>query len=161
MMKYLIGLGVLVLAVVAYFAFTPAAAPPEPEPAPAPTAAAPAAPEPAVAAPVADEDARLEQIAAETRENLPAAVTETLRWTDAVFLPRMRIMEFTYVGSGPGAAPSAAIFRETIATGSRQLCLDRRDMFDLGTTLRISLENSDGILIDRAYLLPADCQQFY
>ncbi len=163
MMKYLIALGIVVAAVVAFFVFSSAPTPPAQVSEPA--VATPPAPEPEpepVAAPEApSDDTLLEQIAADTRENLPTAMTDAVTWTDALFLPRMRIMEYSYVIAASDAAASANNPRDLIAARTETLCLDQRDMFELGTTLRNSFENSSGQLIDRVYLLPEDCQRFY
>ena len=153
MMKYLIAVGVLVVGVAAYFVFAPATTPPAP--APEPVAAAPSEPEPAAAPAAPDDDTRLAQMAADARENLPSALTDNVTWTDALFLPRMRIMEYSYVATG------ADDLRDMIATRVETICRDGREMFALGTTLRNNVENSDGVLIDRVYLLPEDCQRFY
>ncbi|MBQ2262548.1 MAG: hypothetical protein II336_14405 [Loktanella sp.] len=159
MTKYLIALGVLIVAVVAYFIFAPATTPPSSES--EPVTVAPSVPEPVPAAEAVDDDTRLEQIAADTRENLPSALTDTLTWTDALFLPRMRIMEYSYVSADTDAEPSADNLRNMIATRAETICLDGRDMFEMGTTLRNNFETSNGDLIDRVYLLPEDCLRFY
>lgn len=160
-MKYLISIGVLVVVVAAYFAFAPATTPPTPAAEPKPAAAAPSAAEPAVAVETPDDDTLLEQIAADTRENLPLEVTDTLTWTDALFLPRMRIMEYSYITADTDEGASANDLRGMIATRAETICLDGRDMFEMGTTLRNNFETSNGNLIDRVYLLPEDCQRFY
>jgi hypothetical protein len=151
MMKYLIGLGILVAAVIAYVVLAPSSAP-----VPAPTATAPAATQPATL----DEDARLEQIAAANREVLPATVTDTLTQTYALFLPRMRIMEHSYVTTAPDPRATASALRAMIAERAGDICRDGREMFTMGVTLRNSFEDRAGNLIQRVYLLPEDCQRF-
>lgn len=177
-MKYLIGLGALVVIVVGAALFFSR---PAPAPAPAAVATAPAAPaaapaivtDPAVATapetaalpsarPVpADQDERLQALAASTRESLPSSVTESLTMTDALFLPRMRIMEYTYQMTSSDARASARNMRALIDAGAERLCLEGRDMFEMGVTLRNSFKDRDGVLFQRVYLLPEDCQQFY
>jgi len=159
--------------VAGYFLLAPAGSPPAP--APAPVAVAPT-PEPApVVAPVApvsivpqdvapvspDEVALLETMAAEVREGLPTAVTGTLTMTDALFLPRMRIMEYSYVTTAAEARASARDMRALIEASAERICLEGRQMFAMGVTLRNSFEDRDGTLFQRVYLLPEDCQQFY
>ncbi len=56
-----------------------------------------------------DEETVLEDMAADARESLPSAVTDTLTMTDALFLPRMRIMEYSYVTT----AVDGAVMRGT------------------------------------------------
>jgi hypothetical protein len=179
MMKYLAGLGVLVVAlVIGYVVFFPPQTPPGPAPrqAPAPVAAAPTpaapAPAPAPVAPVAivaqesapataDEDRLLETMAADARESLPTAVTDTLTLTDALFLPRMRIMEYSYVTTAADARASAREMRALIEARAETICLEGRRMFEMGVTLRNSFEDRDGSLFQRVYLLPEDCQRYY
>ena len=81
--------------------------------------------------------------------------------TDALFLPRMRIMEYTYVTTALDARASAQTMRALIASGAERLCLEGRDMFEMGVTLRNSFKDQDGVLFQRVYLLPEECQQFY
>ena len=173
MMKYLIGLGALALvAVVGYFLLVPAGGPPapapEPEPAPsvapsvAPTPVVPQDDAPASAEPASpDEEAVLENMAADIRENLPMAVTDTLTLTDALFLPRMRIMEYTYVEAAPDARASAREMRAMIEARAETICLEERQMFAMGVTMRSSFEDREGNVFQRVYLLPEDCQRFY
>lgn len=175
MMKYLIGLGVLIAVVVAYFLLVPVDTPPAPEPASEPAASAPAPePEPqaAPAAPEAitpsdtaseapDEEALLEEMAADARESLPSAVTDTLTLTDALFVPRMRIMEYNYVTTAADARSSADEMRSLIEARAETICTEGREMFGMGVTLRNSFEDGDGNLFQRVYLLPEDCQRFY
>jgi len=179
MMKYLFGLGALVVVVGGYLLLAPAANPPAPPPAPvaAPAPiAAPAAPAPATdpapvapvaivpqeAAPVApDDETLLEGLAADTRESLPSTVTETLTMTDALFLPRMRIMEYSYVTTAADARASARDMRALIEASAERICLEGRQMFGMGVTLRNSFEDREGNLFQRVYLLPEDCQRFY
>jgi len=166
MMKYLIGLGALVVVVAGYFLLVPAGNPPEP--APAPVAVAPS-PEPAPSAIVSqdvatvspDEEALLEDLAAAAREDLPSAVTEALTMTDALFLPRMRIMEYSYVTTAADARTTARDMRVLIEASAERICLEGRQMFGMGVTLRNSFEDREGNLFQRVYLLPEDCQQFY
>ncbi len=174
MMKYLVGLGALVVVVVGYFVLVPAQTPPAPPPAVAPVATAPE-PAPAATAPVApvavvaqdaapvtaDEEALLEEMAADARESLPSAVTETLTLTDALFLPQMRIMEYSYVTTAADAKTSARDMRTLIEARAETICIEGRDMFAMGVTLRNSFEDRDGNLFQRVYLLPEDCQRFY
>lgn len=169
-MKYLLWIGALAVVVIGYFLLVPAGSPPIPAPAPeapAPEAPAPAptaepAPETPEAAPpvTASEEALLEEMAADVRENLPEAVTETLTLTDAMFLPRMRIMEFSYVTRAADADAAALDMRTLIETRAETICREGREMFDMGVTLRHSLEDRDGNLSQRVYLLPEDCRQF-
>jgi len=173
-MKYLLGMGAIVLIALGYFVFfsggppaletdvaltAPDVAGPAAEP------AAPVAPEAIVlqeAAPVSqDEEAFLEDMAADTREDLPSPVTDTLTMTDALFLPRMRIMEYTYVMTAADARTSARDMRSLIEAGAERLCLEGRQMFGMGVTLRNSFEDRNGTLFQRVYLLPEDCQKFY
>ena len=180
-MKYLIGVGVLVVFVVgAAFLFsrpTPAPAPgvvatvpavPAAEPEPVTSPAVPTAPEmaampsaPTVSSVPSDLDKWLQALAANTRESLPVSVTESLTMTDALFLPRMRIMEYTYETTASDARASAQNMRAMIDAGAERLCLEGRDMFEMGVTLRNSFKDRDGVLFQRVYLLPEDCQQFY
>jgi len=173
MIRYLIGLGAVAVVVVAYFLLgssgnrptaptAPVAVAPTPEPAPV---AAPVAPE-AVAsqdiAPVSrSEEALLEEMAAEARENLPSAVTDTLTLTDALFLPRMRIMEYSYVTTAADPRASALDMRTMLEARAETLCLEGRQMFMMGVTLRNSFEDREGNLFQRVYLLPEDCERFY
>ena len=167
MMKYLLGLGALGVVVIGYFVLVPAGPPTIPAPAPdapAPDPAPVVAPDPVLpdeAAPVtASDEALLEEMAADVRENLPEDVTETLTLTDAVFLPRMRIMEFSYVTRATDAGAAANDIRALIEARAETICQEGREMFDMGVTLRHSLEDLDGVLSQRVYLLPEDCQQF-
>lgn len=171
MMKYLIGLGALVVMAIGYFLLVsgdrPALAPDAATPAPEleSVAAAPVAPV-AIAlqevAPVSpDENALLEDMAANARESLPSSLTDTLTLTDMLFLPRMRIMEYTYVTTAADARASARDMRTLIEASSERICLEGRQMFGMGVTLRNSFEDREGILFQRVYLLPEDCQQFY
>jgi len=177
MMKYLLGLGAVVVVAVGYFLVAPARTPQTPAPvavapapiaaptAPAPTAPAPVAPVailPQDAAPVSpDEEALLQSMAADARENLPSAVTDTLTMTDALFLPRMRIMEYSYVTAAADARASARAMRTLIDASAERICLEGRQMFGMGVTLRNSFEDPQGNLFQRVYLLPEDCQRFY
>lgn len=160
MMKKILGLGALVVVPVGYFLFLSA----EDPPASAPVATA-SAPEPAPAAQVApvspDEEEILEDMAGDAREDLPSAVTDTLTLTDALFLPQMRIMEYSYVTTAADASVSAGEMQALNAARAETICLEGRRMFELGVTLRNSFEDRDGNLFQRVYLLPEDCQRFY
>ncbi|WP_051108220.1 hypothetical protein [Yoonia vestfoldensis] len=176
MMKYVVGLGALVVVVIGYFLLAPAT-PPDPVPAPevaasdpepAPAAVAPATPETPEAiisqdvVPVSpDDEALLETMAADARESLPSTVTDTLTMTDALFLPRMRIMEYSYVTTAVDARASARDMRTLIEARAERLCLAGRQMFAMGVTLRNSFEDRDGNLFQRVYLLPEDCEPFF
>lgn len=170
MKKYLVGIGALVVVGVAYLLLAPAANPPAPAPAPdatipaaerAPPAPAPfAAPSvvPEDAAPAArDDETVLRDMAADVREALPVTVTDTLTMTDARFLPRMWIMEYTYVTTDPDPRAMTAV----MDARAKRVCLEAREMFEMGATLRNSFEDRSGALVHRDYLLPEECQQFY
>lgn len=173
MMKYVIGLGVLVVVLLGYFLLlaaedpptaTPAsvATAPAPEPAPAAAPVAPVAIASQDVAPVSpDEEAVLEDMAADARETLPSAVTDTLTLTDALFLPRMRIMEYRYVTTAGDARAAAREMRTLIEARAETICLEGREMFAMGVTLRNSFEDPEGNLFQRVYLLPEDCRRFY
>lgn len=173
MMKYLIGLGALIVIVVGYLLLAPAGSPPtaalEPvtdavpsEPAPANTPVAPEAIVLDEITPVSpDEDAVLEEMAADARESLPKAVTDTLTLTDALFLPRMRIMEFSYVTAASDARAEANNMRALIEARTETVCLEGRQMFEMGVTLRNSFEDGEGNVFQRVYLLPEDCLRYY
>lgn len=175
MTKYLIGLGILVVAVIGYFFLAPPANPPAPSPEVAEPAAPPAAeppaatpaPEPAAPADTAqtdvtpDAETLLENMAADTREGLPSAVTDTVTLNDALFLPRMRIMEYSYVTTAADARASALDMRNLIEASAETICIEGRQMFEMGVTLRNSFEDRAGNLFQRVYLLPEDCQRFY
>lgn len=182
MMKYLLGLGALVVLVVGYAVLatpvpTTAAIPapvldvPAAELAPvsppasapvAPVAVAPAenVPQQAATTAVATEDTVLQQMAANARERLPFAVTDTLTQTDALFFPRMRIMEYSYVTTAADARAAARDLRATIESRARTICTEGRDMFAMGVTLRNSFEDRAGNVLQRVYLLPEDCRRF-
>lgn len=177
MTKYLIGLVILVVAVLGYFFLAPPANPPAPSPEVAEPAATPAdppaatpAPEPSPPAETAqlevtpaapDEETLLENMAADTREGLPSAVTDTVTLNDALFLPRMRIMEYSYVTTAADARASALDMRNLIEASAETICIEGRRMFEMGVTLRNSFEDRAGNLFQRVYLLPEDCQRFY
>ncbi|SDX86895.1 hypothetical protein [Roseicitreum antarcticum] len=163
MMKYIVGLGVLGLAVVGYFVLVPEGRPPAsptanieaiaiPEPVPPAEPAALGAP---------DEEAFLEEVAANAREGLPTAVTDTLTLNDAFFLPRMRIMEYVYVTSSSYSRATAIDTRSMIESRAEVICLDGREMFEMGVTLRNSFFDGDGDMFQRVYLLAEDCRAFY
>jgi hypothetical protein len=173
-MKYFVGVGAIVVIAVSYL-FLFSGGPPATMPdsaVSAPDVASPAAERSATVAPEAivlqeaapvprDEDAFLEEMAADTRESLPSPVTDTLTMTDALFLPRMRIMEYTYVTTAADARTSARDMRSLIEASAERLCLEGRQMFGRGVTLRNSFEDRNGTLFQRVYLLPEDCQKFY
>lgn len=176
MTKYLIGAGALTFLAFAYiflFSYDPPAPAPNvaattpdvmlPPSNPALTRDTPIADEVAVTQDPAsvDEDAVLEEVAAKARENLPSSVNDTLTMTDALFVPRMRIIEYTYVTTATDPRASARAMRALIEAGAKQLCLEGRQMFEMGVTLRNSFEDGNGTLFQRVYLLPEDCQQFY
>lgn len=108
-----------------------------------------------------DEEAMLDEMAAATRERLPEAVTDTLTLTDAVFLPRMRIMEFRYVTAAADARAAAGDMRALIDARAETICVDGREMFEMGVTLRSSFEDRERNVFQRVYLLPDDCTRFY
>lgn len=169
-MKYLIGLGALVVVVVGYFALVPADRPAAPVSAPAPTTTAPTAPAPVAPAAITptdatpairDDNAVLEDMVAGVRDSLPSVISDTLTMTDAIFLPRMRIIEYSYVTTAADARASANELRAMIEARSQTICLDSRAMFELGVTLRNSFADRAGTLLQRTYLLPDDCQGYY
>jgi hypothetical protein len=131
----------------------------------APDATAPVAPVAIVAqseAPASpNEETMLEDMAAEARENLPSAVTDTLTLNDALFLPRMRIMEYSYVTTAEDARAAAREMRGLIESRAETICLEGRGMFEMGVTLRNSFEDRNGNLFQRVYLLPEDCQKYF
>lgn len=160
MIKYLVGLLAAVVLVGGYFLLMPASpppAPPEPVAAPAPEPAAdlPAAAEPEAAAPTPEE--LLEQIAAATREDLPMAVSDTLTLADAIFLPRMGIMEHVFVAHAGDLGAAAADLRQRTQGEVAVICRDRHEIFERSATLRHTLRDSAGNLRDRVYVLPEDC----
>jgi hypothetical protein len=173
MMKYLIGIGALVVIVVGYVmlvpegnsrAPSPARVAEVPGPRPAPVAA-PVEPPTIIAQDVAPtppgEDALLEEMAADARERLPSAISGTLTQTDARFFPRMRIMEYSYVTTAADARNSALNMRTMIEANAERICIQGRQMFAMGVTLRNSFEDREGNLLQRVYLLPEDCLRFY
>lgn len=166
MKTYLAGLGgivVLAVALGAYLLPRPQDTPPS-EPRSVPAAQAPAEPAPELAPDVApsepDAAQRLEALAADLREDLPARITDTLSQTDAIFLPRMRIMEFVYVSTAPATRTEAGALRALVDAEAGRLCRTSREMFELGVTLRHSFLDGDGRLFQRAYLLPEECRRF-
>lgn len=162
MIKVLIGVGALAVVVIGYFLLVPAGPPPQPvatPEAPAPeTAPAVSAPAPEPRAP--NEEAVLEEMAASMRESLPEAVSDSLTLNDAVFLPRMRIMEFSYVTSASDVRAEVDALRTVLETRAETICQEGREMFEMGVTLRQSIEDRNGDLFQRLYLLPEDCVQF-
>ncbi|MFA8385390.1 MAG: hypothetical protein ACEPO2_07180 [Pelagibaca sp.] len=179
MMKYLVGLGALAVVTLGYFLLVPSVDAPAPMPESAVRAPDAAAPAPVtdqanrgpvapiviaaenVASALEDEEAALEDMALKAREGLPSAVTNTLTLEDAFFLPRMRIMEFSYVTTAPDGRAVADEMRTLIEARSEGICLEGRQMFEMDVTLRNSFEDRDGTLFQRVYLLPEDCQEFY
>ena len=160
MMKYVVGLGALGAVAVGYFLLFPAADPPAPTPPTAPVA--PVATESQDVAPASpDEEAMLADLAADLREGLPSAVTDTLTLTDALFLPQMRIMEYNYVTTAADTRAAARDMQALIEARAETICLEGREMFGMGVTLRNSFEDREGNLFQRVYLLPEDCQRFY
>ncbi len=167
MMKYLIGLVAGAALVIGYFVLAPSQnTPPQTPVAAEQPAAEPAPSEPLETVEIApqvpasttlDEEALLENMAADTREGLPATVTETLTMTDALFLPRMRIMEFNYVAATANAREMKALIEARAET----ICLQERELVEMDVTLRSSFEDQSGNLFQRVYLLPEDCQRFY
>lgn len=179
MLKYLVGLGALAVVTLGYFLLVPSVDTPAPMPesavrapdatVPAPETEqadrAPTAPIAIAAEDVAsafeDEEAALQEMASKAREGLPSAVNDTLTLEDAFFLPRMRIMEFSYVTTAPDGRAVADDMRALIEARSESICLEGREMFEMDVTLRNSFEDRDGALFQRVYLLPEDCQKFY
>lgn len=141
-MKYLISLGVIVVIVVGYFllAASPSAVISQSEP-----------------ISVEQAEQSLDDIVALKRESLPTALSDTMTLNDAVFFPRMRIMEYVYVS----ATPNVDNLQTFIEGRAEMLCLEVRDMFGMEVTLRNSFEDLDGSVLRRIYLLEEDCQRFY
>jgi hypothetical protein len=171
--KYLIGIGVLFV-IAGYFLLAsprqqeapvtvPVAISRTPEPSPAvPPPPAPVAIVSQKEAPIApNEETLLEEMAADVRESLPSALTDTLTMTDAQFLPRMRIMQYDYVIIAANVRASARDMRTLIEGRAETICLEGRVMFGMDVTLRNSFEDSEGNLFQRVYLLPEDCEKFY
>lgn len=135
MMKYLIGVGALVLALGGYFVLVPEETPPEQ--ASAPDAQQARAPEAVVPAnepvPAATPEASLETMAADVRESLPSSVTDTLTLTDVLFLPRMRIMEYNYVTIADDSRATAREMRTLIEARTETICLEGEEMFGIPT----------------------------
>lgn len=141
-MKYLIGLGVVAVVLVGYFLLLPSPS--------------------AVISPngptsIDQAEQTLEEMVALRRDSLPTALTDTLTLDDAVFFPRMRIMEYVYVS----ATPIVDNLQTFIDGRAETLCLEVRDMFGKEVTVRNSFEDSDGNVLRRIYLLEEDCQRFY
>lgn len=141
-MKYLIGIGAIVAGVVAYLLLVPS-----------PTSVV-SQDDPIATAQV---EQSLEDMVALKRESLPTAISDTVTLNDAVFFPRMRIMEYVYVA----ATPTPDNLQTFIEGRAEMLCLEGRDMFGKEVTLRNSFEDSNGNLLRRIYLLEEDCQRFY
>ena len=144
MVKYLIGLGALVIVAAGYFILVPETTVSQDE------------------VPVsADEEVSLEDMAASARESIPTAVTDTLTLTDALFLPRLQIMEYTYVTTVADARSTARDMRTMIEGRADAICLEGRQMFEMGATQRYSFEDGQGNIFQRVYILPEDCQRLY
>ncbi|MGJ8588227.1 MAG: hypothetical protein ACSHXW_08730 [Yoonia sp.] len=141
-MKYLISLGVVVVIVVGYFLL-----------APSPSAVV-SQNDPITTAQV---EKSVEYMVALKRESLPTALSDTVTLNDAVFFPRMRIMEYVYVS----ATPNVDNLQTFIEGRTEMLCLEVRDMFGKEVILRNSFEDIDGNVLRRIYLLEEDCQRFY
>jgi hypothetical protein len=141
-MKYLISLGVVVVIVVGYFLL-----------APSPSAVV-SQNDPITTAQV---EQSVEDMVALRRESLPTALSDTVTLNDAVFFPRMRIMEYVYVS----ATPNVDNLQTFIEGRTEMLCLEVRDMFGKEVTLRNSFEDIDGNVLRRIYLLEEDCRRFY
>ncbi len=174
MVKYLVGLGVLVVVGAGYILLIPAGDTPAPPALPVaeapsqatePAATTPMVPDAAVRQAIepapSDEEVLLAEMAADIREGLPMAVTDTLTLNDALFLPRMRIMEYSYVTTASDARATAGELRALINSSAATICLEGRQMFLMGATLRNSFKDRDGNLFQRVYVLPEDCRQFY
>ncbi|MGI3213284.1 hypothetical protein ACROSR_19545 [Roseovarius tibetensis] len=172
MKKYLVGLGVLIVLVSGYFLLVPSKDTPAPadssdvaqnaEPGAIAELVAPQAITPQDEAPRSpDEEALLEEMAAEARESLPSVVIDNVTMTDAVFLPRMRIMEYRYVTTAAEALASVRDVRGMIEDRAESICLEGREMFSMDVTMRNSFEDRDGTIFQRVYILPEDCSQFY
>lgn len=140
-MKYLVGIGVIAAILVGYFLL-------------APSPSAVVSPNDPIAAEV---EQSLEDIVALKRESLPTVLSDAVTLNDAVFFPRMRIMEYVYVS----ATPNSENLQAFIESRFEMLCLEGRDMFGKEVTLRNSFEDIDGRLLRRIYLLEEDCQRFY
>ncbi len=141
-MKYLISLGVVVVIVVGYFLL-------------APSPSAVVSQNDPISAAQAEQS--VEDMVALKRESLPTALSDTVTLNDAVFFPRMRIMEYVYVS----ATPNVDNLQTFIEGRTEMLCLEVRDMFGKEVTLRNSFEDLDGNVLRRIYLLEEDCQRFY
>lgn len=161
MTRYLIGLVAVIAVAAGVYLLVPTAPTEAPPDAPAEPVAEPeAAPEPATepepAAPALEGDARLEEMAASLRESLPRDAGGDLTFSDAVFLPRMRMMEHVFVADR-STPPSGADLRRRVETAAPQLCQDHRALFEEGVTLRHSFRDRNGSLIQRVHLLPEAC----
>lgn len=165
MVKYALGLGSVIAMVVGYLVLMPAQERQQPATEPVASATAPVAPDaitresPVTDAP--DEEALLEGMAADAREDLPSVMGDTLTMTDAVFLPRMRIMEYAYETTFADTRAAVDDLRALIEGRSETICIDGREMFELGVTLRNTFLDRNGALLRRVYLLPDDCRRFY
>lgn len=140
-MKLVISLGVVVAIVVGYFLLAPSQSPDIAQD--------------AAIAPAQAEQSPEDMIALK-RESLPSALTDTVTLNDAVFFPRMGIIEYVYVST----TPDAGNFQNVIQERAQTLCREVRDMFGSEMTLRNSFEDANGTLLRRIYLLQEDCQQF-
>ena len=141
-MKYLISLGVVVVIVVGYFLLSPS------------PSAVVSQNDPIATAQV---EQSVEDMVALKPESLPTALSDTVTLNDAVFFPRMRIMEYVYVS----ATPNVDNLQTFIEGRTEMLCLEVRDMFGKEVTLRNSFEDIDGNVLRRIYLLEEDCRRFY
>jgi hypothetical protein len=138
----------------------PGVAPPVADVITAPPGPAPDAPSDSAqlaSEPEMTEDALLEGLTADLREALPETINERLTLRDAIFLPRMRILELIYVTSESDSRGVAADVRNLVAGRAEAICQQGRAMFELGVTLRNSFVSQDGTLFQRIYTLPEDC----
>lgn len=103
------------------------------------------------------EEGVLEQLVGSLRAGLPEAVSDSMVLTDAIFLPRMRIVELIYVTRDPDREGVVAALRNLVANRRNMICAEGRDMFALGATLRNSLVDQNGRLFQRVYVLPEEC----
>ncbi|MGY6409827.1 MAG: hypothetical protein ACXIUV_02190 [Alkalilacustris sp.] len=130
---------------------------PEVEPAVEPDAVVGAEPGAAAAPEVMPErDAAFEALAAARREDLPRSFGTDLTFADAVFLPRLRIMEHVFVADR-GAPPAPAELRRRVQADRDRLCAEERALFEAGVTLRHSFRDRSGALLQRVHLLPEEC----
>ena len=142
MLKYLVGFGALVIVAAGYFLLVPETT---------------VSPDEVLVS--ANEEVSLEDMAAFARESIPTAVTDTLTLTDALFLPRLQIMEYTYVTIVADPRSTARDMRTMIEERADTICLEGREMFEMGATQRYSFEDGRGNIFQRVYILPEDCQR--